>query len=386
MSAGGFLRDLCDENVHLQMRVRILIGKIAHLAVRGFKSFKDAQFDITDRNVVIGINGSEKSNLLEVFEFVRNVRSGHLQLYVGKAGSADKLLYMGAHVTRDIYIRIEYTNFTYVLALSYTKQNSLVISEEKIEIDGNTYVVSPSGSSESKLEGDKIDTVDYSWLKQDVREALKEQMKFFVFHFSDVGHTSKLGKPADMNDNRTLRPDGSNLNAILFRIHKKSPDTLQRMEFVINQAAPYFKEFSLRKDPLNEQMVLFEWRHRAKDNLFDFSDLSDGTKRLIGILTTIYQEEHPSLIIIDEPEIGLHPKALVLLAEVIIKASEHIKFIFSMQSPRFLTLFDEWDVIVNEYSDDQSVLKRLDPEGIRHWIEDYDLGELWETNVIGGRP
>ncbi len=110
--------------------------RIVRLRIQGFKSFKDFELDLHSRNVIIGINGGGKSNLLSVFKLLRHIRNGHLHSYVGIVGGADRLLYMGSNVTRNLKIEITYSNFIYSIELAYTQRNSLVIVKETVMIDG----------------------------------------------------------------------------------------------------------------------------------------------------------------------------------------------------------------------------------------------------------
>ncbi len=362
------------------------MSRILRIRIKGFKSFRDSEVDIMGLNVIIGINGAGKSNLLSVFELVRKVRMGQLRKYVGSVGGADRLLFMSSSVTRETYVEIVYEDFVYLLVLSYSNTNSLVISKETIRVGKRVHVLTTPGSSESGVWGNQIDTANHNWMVPSVRRALKEQMRFFIYHFSNVDPTSPLGKQSSTHDNQTLYSDGSNLASILHRIQLKDPRTFQRIEHIIRLAAPYFKELGLRRDPLNERMILLEWRHASSDHIFEFVDLSDGTKRLLGLLAAIYQDDPPDLILIDEPELGLHPMAISLLTDALSSRIDLSQFIVTTQSTGFLNRFHESDVIVVDYEKDHSKLARLDSDILKDWLEEYTIGELWEKNVIGGRP
>ena len=193
---------------------------------------------------------------------------------------------------------------------------------------------------------------------------------------------------ADVNDNRYLRPDGSNLAAFLFLLGKKHGGSYAQILRTIQLAAPFLDDFALEPQALNEDTIRLEWRHSGSDAYFDASSLSDGTLRFIALTTLLLQPAslRPSVILLDEPELGLHPCAITLLASMLKQASVESQIIVATQSPVLLDHFDPDDVIVAERANGATTLRRLDGENLAAWLEEYSLGQLWEKNEIGGRP
>jgi predicted ATPase len=191
-----------------------------------------------------------------------------------------------------------------------------------------------------------------------------------------------------VNDNSYLRADGSNLPAFLYLLKKKNPESYGLIRDTVRQVAPFFDDFLLKPDPLNEDTIRLAWKHRISDKYFGASALSDGTLRFIVLSTLLLQPHHslPSIILIDEPELGLHPYAIVLLASLVKQASIKAQVILSTQSPLLLDHFEPRDVLVAERFHGATEIKRLKTARLKSWLEDYSLGQLWEKNELGGRP
>jgi predicted ATPase len=139
---------------------------------------------------------------------------------------------------------------------------------------------------------------------------------------------------------------------------------------------------------LDPTKIQLRWKERNRE--FDFGPhlLSDGTLRAMALITLLLQPENdlPSVIIIDEPELGLHPYAISVLAGLLRMASSHSQIMVATESPTFLDQFTPEEVVVTERCEGESVFRRLSHEGLRSWLEDYCLSDLWAKNVIGGRP
>ena len=224
----------------------------------------------------------------------------------------------------------------------------------------------------------------WSWLKP--LNTRLEQWR--AYHFHDTGFASPLKKTADVHDNRHLRPDGSNLAAFLYLLSKKHENSYTQIQRTVHLVAPFFDDFILRPLALNEDKIRLEWRHVGSDAYFDATSLSDGTLRFIALTTLLLQPVslRPNLILLDEPELGLHPYAITLLASLLKQAAVESQVIIATQSPTLVDHFNPEDVLVAERVNGATELRRLDGEALRVWLEDYSLGQLWEKNELGGRP
>jgi predicted ATPase len=154
----------------------------------------------------------------------------------------------------------------------------------------------------------------------------------------------------------------------------------------VQLAAPFFDDFLLYPEPDNLDRIRLRWRHKKSEENWDISQLSDGTLRFICLSTLLLQPNSPDLIIIDEPELGLHPAAMELLVEMIRSVATKSQVIISTQAVSMVNQFAPEEIIVVEREKDESVFNRKNSKELEMWLDEYSMGELWEMNVIGGRP
>jgi predicted ATPase len=361
------------------------------ITVKGFKSIASVDaLPLRPINIIIGANGSGKSNFIGVFSFLHAIREGRLQEYVRTAGGAEQLLYFGSRTTDGIHIVLSFSKGVneYRLSLAPTEDDSLYPRSEtafywnKAEYATPRDVpLAPRGNGrEAGISDPGLSRIE-GW----VRERLR---RWRVYHLHDTSLASPMRKTAQLNDNEVLRPDGSNLPAFLYLLQRKHPEAYGLVRATVQRVAPFFDDFLLQPDQLNEETIRLVWKHKASDQYFGASALSDGSLRFIALTTLFLQPERyrPSVILVDEPELGLHPSAITLLASLVKQASVRTQVILSTQSSLLLDHFQPEDVLVADRLNDGTRLTRLDRERLAGWLEDYSLGQLWEKNEFGGRP
>ena len=365
--------------------------ELDYITVKGFKSIASVEkLELGSINLIIGPNGSGKSNFIGVFSFLHEIREGRLNDYVRKSGGAEQLLHFGSKVTNEILIKISFRQEVnqYELTLKATADDSLYPAGEtgyfwRKKEYSQPYRTSlrsrengtEAGISDPKLKG----TADW------VRTRLG---RWRLYHVHDTSATSPLRKTAKLNDNEFLRPDGSNLSAFLYLLLKKHSVEYSLIRRTIQRVAPFFDDFQLKPDPLNEEVIRLAWKHKNSDQYFGASSLSDGTLRFIALATLFLQPEtyRPSVILVDEPELGLHPHAITLLASLVKQVSQQTQVILSTQSNLLLDHFQPEDVLVADRVEGRTQFTRLDSTRLSAWLEEYSLGQLWEKNELGGRP
>jgi len=217
---------------------------------------------------------------------------------------------------------------------------------------------------------------------------LKALQSWQVYHFHDTSEAAKVKQLGDIHDNLFLRPDASNLAAYLYMLRETEPEYYRNIVETIRMAAPFFGDFVLRPSPFNPEKIRLEWQERGSDVLFGPHALSDGTLRFICLTTLFLQppDRLPATIVLDEPELGLHPYAIKLLADMVRSASEHTQVILATQSVTLVNQFSPEDILVVDRVQGETVFRHLSEEEIASWLEDYGLGDLWEKNLLGGRP
>ncbi|WAR46292.1 AAA family ATPase [Methylomonas rapida] len=348
--------------------------------IEGFKSIASAELKLGDLNVVIGANGSGKSNLIGVFRLLERVLSHNLQVYV--ASEPDRFLHHGRKITPALALDFALDQNSYGFRLK-AAQDSLIFESERVEYSGFWNYGEPiaRGHKESKLE--EAAKTYHNKIPQYVFPKVRNLV---VYHFHDTSDTSPAKQTCDVSDNRAFRPDAANLPAYLYWLQEKHPVQFRHIEEHIRLVAPFFDRFELAPSRLNEQKIKLEWRQKGSDAYFDAYSLSDGTIRFICLATLLLQPSPPALILMDEPELGLHPFAIRILAEMIEAASKRVQVILATQSVTLLNNFEPKSVIVAENDGLKTTFNRLDEEKLKHWLDEFSIGELWEKNVLGGRP
>ncbi len=363
--------------------------ELDYITVKGFKSIASIEkLALGPINVVIGPNGSGKSNFIGVFAFLHAIREGRLQDYVTKAGGADKVLHFGAKTTPKMLIAISFQEEAnkYRIGLETTGDDQLHPTDELVAFWDRKNHPRPytDGLTTRGLEAG-ISDPNSKRIAGYVRGHLAQ---WRLYHVHDTSSSSPMKKTADVNDNRFLRPDGSNLAAFLYYLRLKHEASYSLIRRTVQRVAPFFDDFNLEPQKLNPDKILMEWRHKDSDQYFNASSLSDGTLRFIALATLFLQPEEyrPSVILVDEPELGLHPMAITLLASLVRAASEKTQVIVSTQSPLLLDHFEPEEVLVADRVGGSTQFTRLDKAKLEGWLEDYSLGQLWEKNELGGRP
>lgn len=369
-------------------------NKLSRLTLKGFKSIQELDLSFRDINILIGANGAGKSNLLSFFRMLNAIGDNNLQLFVGKQGGANALLHHGRKRTPQLqatmHIDISSGNNTYAMTLMAVAPNDLMFAEELVTFTQSNPLKSPretllgGGHRESRL----LDFISNDATARTVKWTID---RWRHYHFHDTSSEAPIKQSCDVRDNRFLRGDGANLAAFLYMLKTTYPQHFEQIRDTVRQAAPFFDDFVLEPDALNSNYIALAWKERGSELPFFAYQLSDGTLRFIALTTALLQPEAlptmPHIILIDEPELGLHPYAITLLAAMMRSASKKAQIIVSTQS---VTLVDELerpeDVIVVDRAGGHSTFKRLDSNTIEAWLEDYSLGELWKKNVIGGRP
>lgn len=363
--------------------------ELDYISVKGFKSIASIEhLALKAINVVIGPNGSGKSNFIGVFAFLHALREGRLQDYVAKAGGADKILHFGSKTTHSIEIHISFADGVnqYKIQLEANDADELYPLSETVYYWDKSSYKKPYESGITR-QGKEAGISDPSLQRTPgwVRQRLGS---WRLYHFHDTSASSPMKKTADLNDNRFLRPDGSNLSAFLYYLQTKHGESYKLIRNTIQRVTPFFDDFQLEPLKLSPDKIRLEWRHKKSDKYFDASSLSDGTLRFMALATLFLQPEsyRPSVILVDEPELGLHPYAITMLASLIKMASNKTQVIISTQSPMLLDHFTPEDVLVADRVAGGAQFTRLDSGKLGSWLEDYSLGQLWEKNEFGGRP
>jgi len=341
-------------------------------------------------NVLVGANGSGKSNLISFFEMLNHMTSISLGSYVSFKGGADILLHSGREpadqIACEIHFRINKQNqgqFSfdgYKMSLKPSETNTLYFNNE------HTYL--QYGSNEYKQADWRLlyNTSPETSLSSgnEIHKAILNAMKSWrFFHFHDTSFRSKMKLPSDINDGSHLRANGDNIAAFLYNMEINQVAAYEQICQTVRLVAPFFVRFIFEPDENNR--VVLKWLDK-QGNIMMPNQFSDGTIRFICLISLLLQPNPPDFLCVDEPELGLHPYAIEILACLIKERSMKSQLLISTQSPALLDFFEPDDIIVSELQNGESTFRRLDNETLKHWMEEFALSEAWKSNAFGGVP
>lgn len=362
-------------------------NKVTSISIEGYKSIKSLKsFELGPLNIMIGPNGAGKSNFISVFKFLNHISEQRLQSYVKKAGGASQILHFGSKQTQNIILGVEFGPNSYFANLGVSDSDSLFFEEEQCTYHDSRYT-GPFSFSCLSLDGKETGLVE----QQNgliARSTLESIQSWKLYHFHDTSNTALMKKSCKIDDNASLRPDASNLAAYLYLLKEQYINNYNNIVDTIKLIAPFFSDFILQPSELSPDTIRLEWKHKDTDEYFDASSLSDGTLRFICLATLMLQPEVklPTTILLDEPELGLHPAAIKLLASILVGTATKTQIIVSTQSVTLVNQMTPETIIVADRNDKETKFRRLDDSDLEAWVEDYGLGDMWEKNIIGGRP
>jgi predicted ATPase len=371
---------------------------VNRIEITGFKSIREAKLDLSKLNVFIGPNGAGKSNFIGVFKLLNRIIDQKLSVYVAEQGGANSLLHFGRKRTQKISLKLDFADGKnrYGCVLSPSAEDALFFEEEWCGYSGSfqstgyasdDYRV-PMGRGHKETQ---LLTEAQSYRNEKKRDGIAAYVRddfrsWRLYHFHDTSPSAGVKQTGDLTDNRFLRDDASNLAAFLYQLQETQRSHYDNIVGAVRMVAPFFEDFVLAPSELNADKIRLEWKEVGSDEYFNASALSDGTLRFICLATLLLQPKLPSAVLIDEPELGLHPAAITLLAELLRSTSNRSQVIVSTQSVTLVNQLAPEEVVVVEHLDGSSAFRRLSDEQLKDWLGDYGLGELWEKNLVGGRP
>ena len=342
-------------------------------------------------NVLVGANGAGKSNLISFFQLLNwmTPSPGNLQHHIGAMGGANTILHDGAATTPQIQAALTFeteqgTN-EYEMRLFHAAQDTLIFAEERYRFSSKQFPTVAdwkglgSGHRESRL------PENATMEDKTAKTILWLLKKCVVYQFHNTSDKARIKQRWPKEDNWFLKEDAANLAPFLYRIRESRPRHYLRIVETVRQIAPFFADFELEPE---DGTLILRWRERNTDVVFGPHQASDGTLRLFALVSLLLQPEEdlPSVVILDEPELGLHPYAINILAGILKAVSTQVQVILATQSMTLIDYFDPDEIIVVDRPGRESIFRRLDSAHLKDWLEEYSVAELWEKNVIGGRP
>ena len=367
------------------------------VSIRGFRSLADVDLDgLGGVTVLIGANGSGKSNFIRFFEMLSwMLRARRLEQFVAQYGGADDQLFMGNKVTprmeADIRLATSSGVNEYSFSLSYGAPDRFIFSEERWRFSRHDVVGKASWDSvgSGHTEARIVDAA--RGLIPDVNRTTAQVisgvlMDCSTFQFHDTSASSSMKQRWDVSDSRSLRADGGNLAAVLLRLRDEYPVHYEWVSSNIRRILPNFDQFVIEEE---HGKVMLRWRATDSDKTFGAHLTSDGSLRFVALVTLLNLPPAmlPKVVILDEPELGLHPAAVSLIGSMIESLATQRQVIVATQSPQLVDAFDLGEIVVMELENSKTAVRRLDRIDYERWLEEnYSTGELWQMNLLGGRP
>jgi predicted ATPase len=368
------------------------INRLKKVTISGFKSISSRcplTIELGNITILLGANGSGKSNIISFFKMLNFMMSGSFQLFVEKAGTSQVFLNYGSKHTSIIKGEMCFESNThfdnYTFQLTHAAPDRLIINSEEIawgakDCSQPQTIALPSDFKESALINNQNKTAK-------VIHRILANCKVYQFHDSSAESPIRQSSRIEFAD--YLQSEGNNLASFLYALKKYYPANYHRIVGYIRQIVPQFNDFHL--EPNEKGYVMLRWLDISPNDYVMLPEqFSDGTIRFIALATLLLQPERtrPSVIIIDEPELGLHPFAITQLAEMIKEAAINTQVIIAAQSPELVDEFEasQITIIERDAENESTIAYKLNEEELSEWLENYSLSELWDKNVLGGRP
>ncbi len=358
------------------------------MRIRGFRSLREVEVVLRPgASVLIGANGSGKSNIVRFFEMVSwMIAAGRLEEFVQRQGGADDQLFGGSKVSplmeAELAIQTAVGRNDYCFALAYAHPDRLIFTGEKFRFSRNDLGTEArwhhlgSGHSEARISEENSKTARV------VSHLLR---RCAVYQFHDTSDDSRLKKRWEVEDNAYLRSHGGNLAAILLRLRREEPQRLELICDYIRRALPVFESFELEE---SYEKVMLRWNAAGMDKSIGAHLTSDGSLRFFALVTLLNLPSGmlPDVVLLDEPELGLHPAAVGLIGDMIKVCAEERQIVVATQSPLLVDAFDIAEILVVEMQTGETCIRQCTEEQYKEWLNDFTTGELWQKNVLGGRP
>ncbi len=363
--------------------------KLKSFTIRGYKSIKEIlQFEPRPVNILIGPNGAGKSNFISFFKFLSWMLNsdGKLQEYVSYLGGANDILHDGADVTKNIEAEIAIQTRTglneYKFSLMFAKPDKLVFKEEKYRFSKKNMTCEANWSScgVGHVEAQLPEVSN-----QTANTILNLLRKLIVYQFHNTSDTAPMRLKWSAADGRWLKQNGENLGSFLYRIQREERAYYIRIVKYIRLVLPFFDDFDLYEE---FGQILLRWKEKGTTKSFNAGQASDGMLRTIALISLLAQnpKDMPAVLFLDEPELGLHPSAIDAVAGLIKAVSAHCQVFVATQSISLVNNFVLDDLVVIDRRDRSSEYNRPDSEKLEAYLDEFSTGQIWEKNIIGGRP
>ena len=374
-----------------------MTDRIESIRIKGFRSLADVEIDdMPGATVLIGANGSGKSNFIRFFDMMSwMIGSRRLADFIQQQGGADDQLFGGSRISprmeAELAIRTEAGRNDYRFALAHAHPDRFMFTEEAFRFSREGWETTApwqhlgSGHIEAEVVEAAQSVESASVGTKTARFLVNQLRRCAVYQFHDTSDDSRLKRRWETEDNGYLRSHGGNLAAVLLRLEREDMRRFEAICGHIRRILPVFDRFQIEED---YGKVLLRWKAKGVDKTIGAHLTSDGSLRLFALVTLLNlpPEMLPNVLLLDEPELGLHPAAVTLVGDMLKTLAEDRQVIAATQSPLLVDVFGLDEIRVLELRDGRTEIRRYDEDEYRDWLEEFTTGELWQKNLLGGRP
>jgi predicted ATPase len=215
---------------------------------------------------------------------------------------------------------------------------------------------------------------------------LRELQEWRLYRDIDVGPEAPIRQPALIRPSMVLSKNGSNLASVLNSIQQQHPAIWKEIEELLETVYPQFHSITFPPEGGDGKVVLRWWERPYEESGFSANLLSDGTLKFLCLIAILRNPSPPPLICIDEPELGLHPDWIKVVAELLQSAANRTQLIVTTHSPQLVSKLSPEEVVVTEKQDGKTAFRTLSQEALESWLKEFTLGDLWLAGHLGGRP
>lgn len=369
---------------------------IESVRVGGFRSLADVEIKGLPQGatVLIGANGSGKSNLMHFLEMIGwMVDLRRLREYVARHGGADDQLFGGRKTTAEMKAQVDVRTadgrVEYRFVLECTPGDRFVFAEEAYRIaksgkpaDAPWERIEDSGYPEARV----AERTNGNGPQPEVARALVGLLRRCpIYQFHDTSFDSRMKISWDSTDSGRLRSDGANLASVLSLLEREDKPRFELICRYVSLAVPVFDRFEIKEEYGKVQL---RWKQKDMDKTMGAHMTSDGMLRFFALVTLLNlpPEMLPGVLLLDEPELGLHPAAITLIGAMIDSVAMDRQVIVATQSPLLVDNFRLDEILALELENGRTTVRRFDDADYGQWLDEYSTGELWQKNVLGGRP
>lgn len=389
--------------------------KITQLDIEGFRSLRKVTWFPGDLNVIIGPNGTGKSNLLRFMELISISSQGRLGKYIQSLGGMDPIVWDGTAASIKFVLETtpeggELGPEHYELELarlgpgsSYKVEKELLINSHKLRrgIEKKPFKFLERFSKTAVIFDEKEHTFTTPEEFISDEESLlsitsgpfinnhfippfqRGLASIAVYHDLHTNKDASVRQPTISRMEKRVDPDGQNLISVMHTLYTGDRDFKKDINSAMQAAfGDDFEELVF--PPASDQRIQMRIRWKSLKREQSAAELSDGTLRFLFLLTVLASPSPAPIIAIDEPETGLHPSMLPLVAEYAVDAATRSQVILTTHSPQFLDAFvgNRPTTTVAKWENGETILQTLKGEELDYWLKEYSLGSLFKSGEL----